>query len=294
MPSIILGTGASEAVPCIYCDCPICRHAREEGGHDIRTRSDFLVDETSIIDFSPDLFFQTRQCGITLRKLKNIFITHFHDDHVNVQEMAVRGSGRPLLDFPVSVYGSPAALEHIRRITGLLMDHTHENPTNFYAKYLFRPLEPYREITADGLRVTPVLSSHYGYGVNEIGYNYIITGSNNITFLYAVDTGWFPDETWGFFEKFEKPLDYAVMECTYGDQYLPPFQQGHLNLANLKEMAEKMAGTGLITKTTPIYLTHISHLHSKTHEETEELLKNCGWNLIAGYDGMVIDRSPLI
>ncbi len=288
MPSIILGTGASEAIPCIYCQCQICENARNLGGKDIRTRSDFLINETSIIDFSPDLFLQSQKNGITLRKLKNIFITHFHDDHVNVYEMAVRGSGRPKLESLVNIYGSPQALKHIAKVMSLLKDHTNKNPTNFFSKHSLIPLEPYCEVSIDDLKVTPILSSHYGYGINEIGYNYLITDGDNLTFLYAVDTGWYQDETWEFLKNLNKQLDYAVMECTYGDQFLPPYQEGHFNFTNLIEAIKKMASIGLITKATPIYLTHICHLHSKTHTETENMLKDSEWNIKVAYDGMIV------
>ena len=38
------GTGAGYGLPEVFCDCRICRHARENGGKNIRTRSMALLD----------------------------------------------------------------------------------------------------------------------------------------------------------------------------------------------------------------------------------------------------------
>ena len=39
-----LGTAAAEGWPALFCDCRICRHARETGGKELRTRTQSLVD----------------------------------------------------------------------------------------------------------------------------------------------------------------------------------------------------------------------------------------------------------
>lgn len=286
MSSIILGTGASEAIPCGYCECSICNEAREHKGKNIRTRSDFLIDETSIIDYSPDLFYQLLQCGITLRKLKNIFITHFHEDHVNIPEMGCRNSGQPALEEYVDIYGSHAALEQIGLLFNRYKDHTRPDAFNYFGKYKLNTLEPFAKYEIDNLKVTPILSSHYGYGVNEVGFNYIITRQDGKTFLYAADTGWYWKSTWDYFKTVKLKLDFVVIECTYGNYNLPAKQEGHLNIPNMLEMIETMNGIGMLSHGTPVYLTHICHLHTLNHKKTLDLFKECAWNIQVGYDGM--------
>ena len=51
------GTGGGAGIPEIFCDCRVCRHAREVGGKDIRTRSQAVIDDKISIDFPVDTFF---------------------------------------------------------------------------------------------------------------------------------------------------------------------------------------------------------------------------------------------
>ena len=288
LPSVLLGTGASEGIPAVCCDCPVCRHAREVKEKNVRTRSDFLIDETAMIDYSPDLFYQALQNGLFLREIRHIFLTHFHEDHISVPEMGCRLSGIPRLTFDVTVYGSAAALEQVELLFERYADHTLVGAKNYFSQYKLKPLEPFVSYEIDGMKATPVLSSHRGYGVNEIGYNYVITDRRGRTFLYAVDTGWYDESTWEYLRENRPVFDYVIMECTYGDHELPRHQSGHLDYKNMLEMVETLGALGCISVDTPIYLTHICHLHSKTHEETEAMLLGCGWNIHTGYDGLVI------
>ena len=48
------GTAAAEAYPAMFCTCEACRRAREQGGKNIRTRTSALIDQSVMIDFSPD------------------------------------------------------------------------------------------------------------------------------------------------------------------------------------------------------------------------------------------------
>lgn len=288
MASVLLGSGAAEGVPSTMCDCPVCERARKLKGKNVRTRSDFLIDETAMIDVSPDLFFQLLNCGIHLRNLKNIFLTHFHDDHICVPELASVKYGVPSRAKTVYLYGSAAALEQVRLLFGRYKDQTDENAYYYFGDYHLIPLKPFTEYQIDGMNVTPILSSHHGYGIHEIGYNYIITDAAGKTFLYALDTGWYGEETWVYLKQIDIGFDYVVIESTCGDKPLPKRLAGHLNFDNMLEMVETMESYGLLTKQTPIILSHIGHHLSKTHEEAQKLLNESPYRIWVGYDGMVI------
>ena len=47
-----LGTAAAEGIPAIFCDCKTCQKARKLGGKEIRTRSQAIIDDRLLIDFS--------------------------------------------------------------------------------------------------------------------------------------------------------------------------------------------------------------------------------------------------
>ena len=70
------GTGGGAGIPEIFCDCRVCRHAREFGGKDIRTRSQAVIDDKISIDFPVDTYLHTAYCGLDMRRIKNIIITH--------------------------------------------------------------------------------------------------------------------------------------------------------------------------------------------------------------------------
>lgn len=44
-----LGTAAAEGIPAAFCTCPVCKHARQEKGREIRSRSQMLLDGELLI-----------------------------------------------------------------------------------------------------------------------------------------------------------------------------------------------------------------------------------------------------
>ena len=80
MKITLLGTGTSQGVPVIGCDCAVCR---SEDPRDKRLRTAALVthgDTNILIDAGPDLRQQMLCAGI--RHLDAILLTHEHNDHV--------------------------------------------------------------------------------------------------------------------------------------------------------------------------------------------------------------------
>lgn len=286
--SVILGTAASEGIPAAFCDCDVCRRARVLGGKNIRTRSDFLIDEKNIIDFGPDIFSQCLREGIDLCALENIFLTHFHDDHFALTELITRNSGASTGGRPLNIYCSAEALDGIKELFTVYKDHTHADAPDYFTNFRFISLEPFKKYNIGGLSVTPVLSNHYGYGKNELGFNYIIKKQDGKCFLYTADTGWYGERTWEFLEADKPVFNCVVSECTYGTFDIPIEGSGHFNFKNLLVFIEKLARLGCISRETPIYITHICHLSLLSHEETMKYFETLSRNFVMGYDGMRI------
>ncbi|MEI6854383.1 MAG: MBL fold metallo-hydrolase, partial [Bacteroidota bacterium] len=79
MKIIFLGTGTSQGVPVIACDCYTCTSSDER---DKRLRSSVFVevDDTSmVIDTGPD--FRQQMLRHNIRKLDAVLFTHDHKDH---------------------------------------------------------------------------------------------------------------------------------------------------------------------------------------------------------------------
>jgi phosphoribosyl 1,2-cyclic phosphate phosphodiesterase len=74
-----LGTGTSQGVPIIGCQCPVCRSADPR---DKRLRSAALIEYgglTILVDAGPD--FRTQMLRADVRHLDAILLTHNHMDH---------------------------------------------------------------------------------------------------------------------------------------------------------------------------------------------------------------------
>lgn len=77
---IFLGTGTSQGVPLIGCECAVCT---SKDWHDKRLRSSVLVkteNTTIVIDTGPD--FRQQMLRENVKKLDAILFTHEHKDHI--------------------------------------------------------------------------------------------------------------------------------------------------------------------------------------------------------------------
>lgn len=75
-----LGTGTSQGVPIIACDCEVCRSKDEK---DKRLRSSIMLedgDDTFVIDTGPD--FRQQMLRENVKNLTAVIYTHEHKDHL--------------------------------------------------------------------------------------------------------------------------------------------------------------------------------------------------------------------
>ena len=112
-----LGTGTSQGVPMIGCDCAVCHSADPR---DRRTRSSIYVETPEchfIVDTGPDL----RQQALRERlpRVDAVVLTHPHADHImGFDDMrAFCKEGREL-----PVYGSPETIGALRRVFAFAFD----------------------------------------------------------------------------------------------------------------------------------------------------------------------------
>jgi phosphoribosyl 1,2-cyclic phosphate phosphodiesterase len=80
MKITFLGTGTSQGVPVIACDCPICQSADPK---DKRLRTSVLVEvdgHNLVIDSGPD--FRQQMLRAQVKTLEAIVFTHEHKDHI--------------------------------------------------------------------------------------------------------------------------------------------------------------------------------------------------------------------
>ena len=80
MNIIFLGTGTSQGVPVIACDCAVCSSVDM---HDKRLRSSIAVEKDGwriVIDCGPD--FRQQMLRENIRSIDAILVTHGHKDHI--------------------------------------------------------------------------------------------------------------------------------------------------------------------------------------------------------------------
>ncbi|MCF8358047.1 MAG: MBL fold metallo-hydrolase [Prolixibacteraceae bacterium] len=80
MKVTFLGTGTSQGVPVVACNCRVCQ---SDNPLDKRLRSSVLVEVdglTLVIDAGPD--FRQQMLHANVKKLSGIFLTHEHYDHI--------------------------------------------------------------------------------------------------------------------------------------------------------------------------------------------------------------------
>ncbi len=80
MKVTFLGTGTSQGVPVIACDCEVCMSTDK---HDKRLRVSVLIEgvgKSLVIDAGPDFRYQMLRAGV--KHLDAILFTHEHKDHV--------------------------------------------------------------------------------------------------------------------------------------------------------------------------------------------------------------------
>jgi phosphoribosyl 1,2-cyclic phosphate phosphodiesterase len=106
-----LGTGTSQGVPVIACDCEVCTSADK---HDKRLRSSIMIessDKTVVIDSGPDFRYQMLREHV--KHLDAIVFTHEHKDHVagldDVRAFNYKQNA------PVDVYATTHVQEALKR-----------------------------------------------------------------------------------------------------------------------------------------------------------------------------------
>ena len=272
-----LGTAAAEAIPALFCHCETCRRARLNGGKDIRGRSGLVVNDTALIDFPPDIYMTSLRFGIDLGLLRDIFITHSHEDHFDLQELGMRENGVYCHlgehdDAPgIRLYGNDGVkklAEEYRRAV---------NATFF----TFTELEYGQSCRAENGVVFTFLPARH-MDTERSGFYMAEDPAEGKRVLYAHDTGLFPEETYSLLKG--KRFDLVSLDCCFGRRSVGV--GGHMGIPENRETVARLREIGCMDDKTVTVIHHFSHNCGQTHAELEQEVQADGY--LVAYDGMAL------
>lgn len=266
-----LGTAAAEGMPGIFCDCEICRQARQLKGKNIRTRSQAVIDDILLVDFPPDTYFHTLRDGLELHKIHSCIITHAHPDHFYPEDFIMRDGGFATLsdDTPLTVYCPKAAAEKFDKCTHFGLND----------RVIQKTITAFESFDAEGYHITPLAADHRAFKDAVI---YLIEKEGKMV-LYAHDTGYFPEATWKWLGENKPHIDFATFDCCYGLKYC---HSNHMGFETVCEVRERLSKLGLIDQNSLCCINHFSHNVGPLHDVLEEHAK--GFNFLTAYDGMEV------
>ncbi|MDD5688249.1 MAG: MBL fold metallo-hydrolase [Elusimicrobia bacterium] len=267
---IFLGTGAGEFWPSAFCDCPICKKTKKDGWKEFWFYSSILIDRTVLVDAPPAVGISASLNNISLSTVKNVFITHSHPDHLDLNQLTskVRSIKTPEeinQSSPTSkVENAPVINVYCNEIVDNLAKSYH-NFNRFWRldsiNLKFNVVEPFEKLEVDGMIVIPLLANH-DTANDEKPLNYIFQ-KNDKTILYACDTGWYHEQTWKEIQKYH--YDVIILECTMWNnneamQNRSLLKETHMTLWSFLKFHNYIMEKGLLKPGGKFIATHVAHL----------------------------------
>ncbi len=282
-----LGTAAADVLPGPLCDCPICQDARRDPQHG-RLRSMFLLDDENLIDCGPDFAAAVMRHGLSLSGLKNIFLTHTHEDHFCASNAALLRMSRTRSDIPIDFYLSEMAFASImKKAEFYSREFNTEESIRALSEGSLRlhPVKAGETYLAGGYEVLPVNTTHRA-SPTETAINYLFKKDGH-SILYACDTGYYIPESIQLLEG--SRLDILVMEGTWGNR-TDKSTTSHLNAYAFVDQLEIFRKHNIIRDDTKVFCTHINHKHDLNHDAYQEWFReHTDYNVQVAYDGLQVD-----
>jgi phosphoribosyl 1,2-cyclic phosphate phosphodiesterase len=281
----ILGSAAAEGIPAIFCTCDVCKKAWANGGKDVRMRAAYKLSDTVRIDFGPDTLAQEYKFQLHSEKLKHLFITHSHEDHLYLDNFIYRMKGFSSVDQNniLNVYGNPGVIHAIQKFFWGKSYHYFDGNYDKFKLNLV-PLKPFEPVILEeeDMEIYPLKADHMINIASEIPMFYVFRNGSSWGMI-ANDTGYFRDETWEFLESKKFKFDLVITDCT---GCLLDIERGHMSGKYVVDTKKRLEEIGSVTSNTQYYINHFSHNGKANHVDLEARFNPEG--IQVGYDGLVI------
>jgi phosphoribosyl 1,2-cyclic phosphate phosphodiesterase len=247
-----LGTGTSQGVPIIGCNCDVCSSTDTR---DKRLRTSIFIETEEakvVIDTGPD--FRQQMLANSISDVDAVVYTHAHKDHT-----AGLDDIRPinfLHEKDMDIYASDSVEEALRREYMYIFDERFDYPGIPRVNMHRITDEPF---SINGLEITPIKVLHYKLPV---------FGFRIGDFTYITDANQIPDSERSKIEGSKVMVLNALR------------QESHISHFTLKEAIEEIQSFNVDQG----YLIHLSHQMGR-HAEVEAELPD---NIALAFDGLNI------
>lgn len=236
MKITVLGSGTSQGIPVIACDCEVCLSTDVR---DNRLRCSILIEhngENHVIDTGPD--FRQQMLRANVQSLRSVIFTHEHKDHIAGLDDVRAFNFKE--DRDMEIFCTPEVEEALRREYHYAFAES-SYPGIPQLNINSIGLEPF--LLPDGLQLIPIEVMHYKMAV---------LGFRIHDFAYVTDAKTVEDSE---IEKL-KGVKVLIVNALRKEPHL-----SHFNLDEALDFIQKVGPESA-------YLTHISHLFG-THEQIE-------------------------
>ena len=247
--AIFLGTGTSQGVPVVACNCHVCT---SDDARDKRLRSSIMLKvngRTIVIDAGPD--FRQQMLREKVDSLNAILLTHEHVDHIfGLDDIR---SFNWIQKNSMKIFAEHRVQEAIKRIFNYVFA---EYKYPGIPKMKLKDVEN-KPFAINGTEIVPIRCFHHKLPV--FGYRI-----GNLT--YITDTNYIAEEE---IDKI-RGSKILVLNALRKEKHI-----SHYNLTEALHLIEKV-------NPEKAYLTHISHNFGKYSEIEKELPEN----VFMAYDGL--------
>jgi phosphoribosyl 1,2-cyclic phosphate phosphodiesterase len=248
-----LGTGTSQGVPVIACECEVCLSSDM---NDRRLRVSVLIEtkgKTIVIDSGPDFRYQMLRAGV--KNLDAILYTHEHKDHVagldDVRAFNYKQQSE------VDIYADKRVQEALKNEFHYVFS---GNNYPGIPRLILNTIEDGQPFQAAGIDIIPISVMHFqlpvfGFRIGDFTY---ITDAKTITAEEKLKI---------------KGSDILVINALQKEKHI-----SHFTLEEALELAAEIGAN----KT---YLTHISHRLGSHAEVSKQLPEG----VFLAYDGLELE-----